>query len=70
MSNGVLNFVKHFIADESGQAKEEYSSAIAFALIGFVAAILLFLAIQTGFVTTMGHIIGGGLNKMAAGAGQ
>ena len=68
MSNGVFNFVTHFIEDESGQAQSEYGSAIAWAGVAFVAALVVFIAIQTGFVTTMGNVIGGGLNRMADGA--
>jgi Flp pilus assembly pilin Flp len=65
MSNSVLTFVKHFIEDESGQAQSEYASAIAYAAVAFVTALVVFIGVQTGFVTIMGNAISGGLNKMA-----
>lgn len=65
MASGVLNLVKHFIADESGQAQTEYGSALAWAGVAFVTALVVFIGVQSGFVTTMGHVMSSGLNKMA-----
>ena len=68
MIGTVLSFVRHFIDDESGQAKEEYPAALAFSMIAFVAALVLFMGTQSGFCHVMGNIISGGLSKMASNA--